>query len=113
GFIEGFPKWVRVSVGEARSMLTAISTATLTATSVAFSLVMVVVVQTANAYSPRLLRDYLSDARNQNALGAMTGTFVFSLIVLRSLGTTPWGVPVVAVNAALLLTLYSTLVLVL
>jgi uncharacterized membrane protein len=73
--------------GGARIVLGTISGAMITATTLAFSLVIVAVMQTANAYSPRILRLYLSDDTNQNVLGILMGTFLFSLLVLRAVNT--------------------------
>lgn len=59
----------------------------ITATTLAFSLVIVAVMQTANAYSPPILRLYLSDNVNQNVLGILIGAFLFSLLTLRVINT--------------------------
>lgn len=103
--------WFLVGGAEgARTMLGAIASAMLTVTSLAFSLMMVTVVQTANAYSPRILRQYLADKDNQHVLGILIGTFLYSLLVLRSVrsGEDSEFVPVLATNGALVLSLLST-----
>ena len=94
----------------ARTMLGAIATASFTATTIAFSIIMVAVIQTANAYSPRLLRLYFRNEGNQHVLGILSGTYVYSLIVLRAVDNTGSEafVPTVATNGALLLALIAT-----
>lgn len=93
----------------ARTMLSAVSTTLLTVTTLAFSIMMVAVVQTANAYSPRILRQYLADTANQNVLGILIGTFLFSLLVLRAVRVTDefTFVPALSVTVAILLSLLS------
>ncbi len=88
-------------------MLGAIAGATLTVVSLAFSLMMVVVIQTANAYTPRLLRSYIGDPHNHHVLGLFMGSFAFSLLVLRSVKEAPAFVPTLAVNMALVLSIMT------
>ena len=87
----------------ARTMLGAIAGAILTVVSLAFSLMMVVVIQTANAYTPRLLRQYIGDTHNHHVLGLLTGSFAYSILVLRAVRSEPEFVPHIAVNVALVL----------
>jgi uncharacterized membrane protein len=106
--------WFLISQAEgARTMLGSISAAMLTVTTLVFSITMVAVVHTANAYSPRVLREYLSDTANHHVLGILIGTFLYSLIALRGVevggdGLQPF-VPIYAANGALLLSLLSIL----
>lgn len=93
----------------ARTMLGAIATSMLTVTTLTFSIMMLTVVQTANAYSPRILRQFLADTTNQHVLGILIGTFMFALLVLRAVRSTAEVnfIPALAVNATLLLSLLS------
>ncbi|MFW5943441.1 MAG: DUF2254 domain-containing protein [Chloroflexota bacterium] len=108
--------WFFVSGADgARAMLGAVATAVLTVSTLAYSIMMVAVVQTANSYSPRLLRQYLKDTANQHVLGILIGTFIYSLLVLRAIhAPDPAGgpedafVPALATNGGLLLALLST-----
>jgi uncharacterized membrane protein len=108
------PWFLFMGVDAAGQMLTAIATATMTVTSLAFSLMMLAVVQTANAYSPRMLRDYLSDATNQHVLGILLGTFVYSLLVLRGVSAYDADAfaPVLGTNGAFGLAIASTVALI-
>lgn len=93
----------------ARIVLGTISGAMITATTLAFSLVIVAVMQTANAYSPRILRLYLSDNVNQNVLGILIGTFLFSLLTLRAVNTSEESrfLPSLTVIITIFLSLFS------
>ncbi len=91
----------------ARTILGSIGSAMLTVISLTFSIMMVAVVQTANTYSPRILRQYLGDSANQNVLGILIGTFLFTLLVLRGVRDQDNFVPLIATNVALLLSLFS------
>lgn len=99
------------SADGARTILGAVATSMLTATTVAFSILMVAVVQTANAYSPRTLGEYLRDRANQHVMGLLVGVFVYSLLVLRAIDTADSSAPFVpslAVNVGLLLAIAAT-----
>ncbi len=108
--IDHLPWFLFMGTRAARDMLNAIAVSMLTVTSLAFSLMMVAVVQTANAYSPRILREFLADSTNQNVLGILVGTFLYSLIGLRSISAyhSQQIAPVLMTNGALLLAIAST-----
>ncbi len=97
------------NVDGARTMLGSIATAMLTVTSLTFSIFMLAIVQTANAYSPRILNEYINDTANQHVLGIMIGTFLYSLITLRDVRSIADRdtIPVLTVNVALLLSLLA------
>ncbi len=104
--------WLYVDSAEgARTMLGAIGSAMLTVATLAFSILMVAVVQTANAYSPRILRQYLSDTNNQHVMGILVGTFLYTLLVLRRVQGSDEDlfIPMVSISAALGLALLSVL----
>jgi uncharacterized membrane protein len=66
----------------ARSLLEAIVTALITVTSLTFSLMVVVLQTAASEYSPRLLRTFLRDLKNQAVLAIFLSTFAFAVVVL-------------------------------
>lgn len=105
--------WLFVdSADAARTLLGAVATATLTVATLAFSILMLAVVQTVNAYSPRVLHEYLDDAGNQHVLGLLLGTFLYALLVLRRIedtGERPF-LPMVSVSVAVLLSLLAVIV---
>jgi len=68
----------------AREVLGAITTAMITFTGLVFSITIVVLQLTSSQFSPRVLRTFLRDRQTQWALGVFTATFVYSVLVLRT-----------------------------
>ena len=97
----------------ARSLLAAIITSMISFTGLVFSITVVVLQLTSSQFSPRVLRSFLEDRFNQVALGVFVATFVYGLVVLRSVRGTaqvdPF-VPQFAVALAFALVLVSVLV---
>ncbi|TAL26525.1 MAG: DUF2254 domain-containing protein, partial [Frankiales bacterium] len=95
----------------AREVLGAITTAMITFTGLVFSITVVVLQLTSSQFSPRVLRTFLRDRQTQWALGVFTATFVYSLLVLRTVRTGDDGqqqfVPGLATNVAVGLLLLS------
>lgn len=109
--VQQIPRLLRSNPDDARALLAAIAGAMLTVVSLAFSVVMLAVVQMSNAYSPRLLRLYIGDIYNQHVLGILLGTFVYCLIVLRSIRQAGFA-PTIATNFAVVLAIAATIALV-
>ncbi len=74
------------TVDSARSILTTIATVTVSVAGLAFSVTVVALVLAAQQLSPRVMRTFRSDRLNQLVLGMFVGTFVYALLVLRSVG---------------------------
>ncbi len=91
------------------TLLSVVSTSMLSAVTIVFSITIIAVNQAANAYSPRILAQYLRDTANHHVMGILIGTFLFSLFTLRGVGATPGEefVPVIASNVVLLLAVVS------
>lgn len=98
-------------VDGARAMLQAIAGSIITVAGVTFSITIVALQLTSTQFSPRVLRNFLSDRANQLVLGVFVGTFTYALLVLRSIqsedGSAEAFVPSLAITGALLLTLVS------
>lgn len=108
------PELLLTSVDNARAILTAIASGTITAASVLFSLMLVAVQLSASQFSPRTLRRFLGDRGQQVAIGIVLGTFAYSVLVLRVVhssldGEGPASVPHVSVSLAVLASLASLL----
>lgn len=105
----GIPWYFRGGPEGARTILNIIGSGVLTVTSLAFSIIMVAVVQTANAYSPRILNDYLAEPAHQHVLGILVGTFLYALLVLWDVRSVEDGVhvPSLSVTVAIILSLVS------
>ncbi|MCB0991735.1 MAG: DUF2254 domain-containing protein, partial [Acidimicrobiales bacterium] len=77
------PGFLDTTVASARSILAAVSSGTITAASVVFSLTLVSIQLSTSAYSSRVLRSFLRDRFQQHMIGVVTATFLYSLLVLR------------------------------
>ncbi|WP_337062390.1 DUF2254 domain-containing protein [Kineococcus sp. G2] len=96
------------SADAARTLLSAIAGSLLTVVSIAFSLTMIALQQASSQFSPRILRGFTSSLTNQLVIGAYTGTFVYALLVLRTVRSGDQStvfVPGLAVTTAVLLAL--------
>jgi uncharacterized membrane protein len=89
----------------ARQLLGAIASSSITVAGVVFSITMVALSQAASQYGPRLLRNFIRDTGNQVVLGTFLATFVYSLLVLRTVrsGDEQEFVPQVSTTIAVLL----------
>ncbi|MGX5358211.1 DUF2254 domain-containing protein [Kocuria sp. KH4] len=101
--------WVyAVGIDGSRSMLAAIGTSMLAVAATAFSITISVVATASSTYGPRLVRNFMADRGNQLVLGVLVATFLYALLVLRTIRsagddlTAPF-VPHLAVNLAVAL----------
>ncbi len=119
GFSSPWTAWMyRVGIDGSRSMLSAIGTSMLAVAATAFSITISVVVTASSTYGPRLVGNFMSDRGNQTVLGVFVATFLYSLLVLRTIrsaddeaGLTAF-VPHLAVNLAILMAVADAVVLV-
>lgn len=98
----------------ARMLLGSVAGAIITVASTVFSITIVALTLASNAFGPRLLRNFIRDRGNQVVLGTFTATFVYCLLVLRTVRgdeSAPF-VPHVSITAALALTLVNVGVLI-
>lgn len=95
----------------ARSVLSVIAGSTMTVAGVVFSITVTALAQTSSHFGPRVLRNFTADRGNQLVLGTFIGTFVFCLLVLRSVSaegeSQPASVPFLSVNLGLLFAVAS------
>jgi len=99
----------------ARGVLQAVSASVITVTSLVFSLTVVALQLASSQFSPRLLRTFLRLPANQLVLSVFLSTFVYSLVVLRTIRAGDEGerfVPELAVTVSLVLVLASVAALV-
>ncbi|MDQ3327934.1 MAG: DUF2254 domain-containing protein [Chloroflexota bacterium] len=91
----------------ARGMLQTIAGSVLGLAGIAFSSTLVVLSLSASTYTPRVLRNFTSDLGNQIVLGTLLSTFVYALLVLRTIRNGENGgegfVPTLAVTFAVLI----------
>lgn len=90
----------------ARSLLSAVA-AFLGVAGTAFSITISVISTASTTYGPRLVRNFMRNRNNQIVLGVLTATFVYTLLVLRTIKSADYGddesfIPHMAVNAAII-----------
>ncbi|OUE24341.1 DUF2254 domain-containing protein [Clavibacter michiganensis] len=114
--VDDIPLVEDLSATGGRAILSAIGGTMLGVAATSFSITISVLATTSSAYGPRLVRNFMADRGNQVVLAVLTSTFLYALIVLRSIHTEDDGVvgfvPIVAVSAAVLLAVADVAVLV-
>ena len=97
-----------------RSILSTIAGSMITVAGVAFSITIVALTLTSSQFGPRLLRNFMKDTGNQAVLGTFIATFIYCLLVLRSMDTSGRHifVPYISVSFAVLLALANAGVLI-
>lgn len=97
----------------ARSVLSTIAASVITVAGTTFSITIAALTLASSQFGPRLLRGFLRDTGNQIVLGTFTGTFVYCLLVLRTIrGDQDPFVPNIAVTGGVTLALASVAVLI-
>jgi uncharacterized membrane protein len=69
----------------ARSLLEAVAGSMVSVSATAFSITIVALQLAASNFGPRLLRNFMQDTGNQIVLGTFLGTFIYCLLVLRTI----------------------------
>jgi uncharacterized membrane protein len=83
------PDWVISGTADAaREILTAIAAALITVVGVVFSIILVTLTLASTQFGPRMLRNFIRDRGTQLTLGTFVATFVYSVLVLVSIGNT-------------------------
>jgi uncharacterized membrane protein len=98
----------------ARAILSAIASSMITVAGLTFSITMLTLQLASSQFGPRLLRNFMRDRGNQVVLGTYLATFIYCLLVLRTVRGTedaPF-VPHLAVAGGVLLALASIAVLI-
>lgn len=81
------PEWITVgSIDGARELLSTIAGSTITLAGVIFSITILILSFASSHYGPRLLRNFMRDLPSQCALGTFVSTYLYCLLVLRTLG---------------------------
>src|SRR5579863_3096788 len=109
------PGWViSGSADAARQILTTIAAAIITVVGVVFSIILVTLTLASTQFGPRMLRNFIRDRGTQLTLGTFVATFVYSVLVLASIGVGSHGdfVPHISVTTTLGLTVIDLAVLI-
>ena len=84
GWLDGASWFYAARPEGARQVLATIAGSMITVAGVVFSLTIAAVSYTAGQYGPRLLTNFMRDRGNQLTLGTFIGTFLYCIIVLRT-----------------------------
>jgi uncharacterized membrane protein len=92
----------------ARLLLSTVAGSVMTVASVAFSITIAALSQASNQFGPRMLRNFMRDTANQIVLGTFVSTFLYCLLVLRTVHSEGTGggsafVPQVSVTVGVIL----------
>ena len=105
------PSWVIFgSADAARQILTALAAAVITVVGVVFSITIVTLTLASTQFGPRMLRNFIRDRGTQFTLGTFVATFVYSTLVLISIGPSSRGpefVPHLSITASVALVTLS------
>ncbi len=86
GFLKKLEGWLYTGGPEgAQTLLSTIAGSLITVAGVAFSVTIVVLSLTSTQFGPRLLRNFMRDLGNQTVLGAFIATFLYCILVLRTI----------------------------
>ena len=100
----------------AKTMLSTVAASVITVAGVVFSITIAALTQASSQFGPRLLRNFMRDTGNQMVLGTFIGTFMYCLLVLRTIhgevADRTAFVPQASVTGAMLLAVASLAVLV-
>ncbi|MBD2015241.1 DUF2254 domain-containing protein [Microcoleus sp. FACHB-53] len=93
----------------ARTMLSTIAGSMITVAGTAFSITIVALTLASSQFGPRLLRNFMQDTGNQVVLGTFIATFIYCLLVLRTVRGDNYNVfvPQISVTVAIVLALAS------
>jgi uncharacterized membrane protein len=102
------------SADAAREILTAIAAAVITVVTLVFSITIVTLTLASTQFGPRMLRNFIRDRITQFTLGSFVATFVYSILVLVSIGPGGHGdfVPHLSITVCLALVVANVAVLV-
>lgn len=85
GWMDGLPWLYAARPDGARQVLSVIGASMITVAGTVFSVTIAAVVYASGQYGPRLLSNFMKDRGNQVTLGTFIATFVYCLLVLRTI----------------------------
>ncbi|MBE9182480.1 DUF2254 domain-containing protein [Oculatella sp. LEGE 06141] len=93
----------------ARGLLSTVAGSMITVAATAFSITVVALQLAASNFGPRLLRNFMQDTGNQIVLGTFIGTFIYCLLILRTVRGEDYTlfVPQLSVTVGMLLAIAS------
>ncbi len=93
----------------ARTLLSAVASSMITVAGTAFSITIVALTLASSQFGPRLMRNFMQDTGNQVVLGTFIGTFIYCLLVLRTVRGDDYDVfvPQISVTIGMVLAIAS------
>ncbi|MBD1904585.1 DUF2254 domain-containing protein [Funiculus sociatus GB2-A5] len=93
----------------ARTLLSAVAGSMITVAGTAFSITIVALTLASSQFGPRLMRNFMQDTGNQVVLGTFIGTFIYCLLVLRTVRGDDYNVfvPQISVTIGMVLAIAS------
>ena len=79
-----YPRLFGAGAEGSRGMLGAVAGSMITVAGVTFSITVVALSLASSQYTPRILRNFMSDRANQAVLGVFVGVFAYCLVVMRT-----------------------------
>ena len=116
--IEGMKgtRWIYTGGADgARALLSTVAGSIITVAGVAYSITIAALALASTQFGPRLLRNFINDRANQTVLGTFVATFLYCLLVLRSVRSASEGgefVPHLSVSVAVILAVLCLVMLV-
>lgn len=98
--------WISLTgAAGARAILSTVASSMITVTGIVFSITIVTLSLASQQFGPRLLQNFMRDRGNQFVLGTVTSTYLFCLLVMRTVSDEPASrfVPHLSILAAVLL----------
>jgi uncharacterized membrane protein len=98
--------WISLTgAAGARAILSTVASSMITVTGIVFSITIVTLSLASQQFGPRLLQNFMRDRGNQLVLGTVTSTYLFCLLVMRTVSDEPVSrfVPHLSILAAVLL----------
>lgn len=112
-WLGGISWYQQIGADGAREVLSTIAGSMITVAGVVFSITIVALSYASSQYGPRVLTNFMTDRGNTVTLGTFIATFLYSLVVLRTIhGGNEGFVPQLSVIGALLLAICSIVVLI-
>lgn len=108
-------EWLSVNKPEgARSLLSTVAGSMITVTGVVFSITIVALTLASSQFGPRLLENFMQDRGNQIVLGTFIATFVYCILLLRTVrgGEKGFFIPHLSITVGFILTMMSIVVLI-
>jgi uncharacterized membrane protein len=100
------------SPGGARDLLSTVASSMITVAGLTFSIVIVALQLASSQFGPRVLRNYMRDRGSQAVLGTFIATFLYCLMVMRTISDADRDEPRLAVTLAVVLAVASLAVLI-